>query len=105
MTTKSLAQAIRKYTKGCLEDKPEAERDYEQEARWFAAYQIASDMYETYTIKDWAHFVLNGMERLTETDVLEHFNDPDEGPMSRLEIMHQIRNFYGVYKLPPGLKK
>lgn len=53
-------------------------RDYEDEARWYVAYQMAEDMRGDYTTKDWAHFVLDGMQPLTDEDVKEWFF-PEDG--------------------------
>ncbi len=54
------------------------ERDYEEDARWFTAYQMAEDMHETYTIKDWAHYTYGGMQPLTDEDVHDCFYDEEE---------------------------
>jgi len=54
------------------------ERDYEEDARWFTAYQMAADMHETYTIKDWAYYTYNGMQPLCDEDVKECFYDEHE---------------------------
>lgn len=53
-------------------------RDFEEEARWFVSYQMACDMCETYRAKDWAHYVLEGMQPLTDEDVREWFQEEDE---------------------------
>lgn len=100
-TTESLAAAIKKFTEDHMEKGKE--RDYKQEARWFVAYHLASDMRECYMNKDWAHYVLEGMQPLTETDVDEFMNPEemtDEGdkvtPMDRKDLMVMIRSFYGI---------
>ena len=53
-------------------------RNYEEDARWYTAYQMAEDMRETYTVKDWAYYTQDGMQPLTDEDVREWFQDEDE---------------------------
>jgi len=47
------------------------ERDYEADARWYVARHLADEMREDYTAKDWAHYVLEGMQPLTDEDVAD----------------------------------
>ena len=54
------------------------ERDWEADARWYTAYQMAEQMREDYTVKDWAYYTLDGMQPLTDEDVLEWFQAEDE---------------------------
>ncbi len=56
------------------------ERDYEADARWYIAYNIAMDMCETYRAKDWAHYVLEGMSKLGDEEVGEycHYTGSEE---------------------------
>jgi len=48
------------------------ERDYEADARWYVALQLAIEMHDDHTVRDWAHCVLNGMQPLTDEDVEEY---------------------------------
>jgi hypothetical protein len=48
-------------------------RDYERDALWYTAYHIAEGMTDGMRTKDWAHFVLDGMEALSCQDVVDHF--------------------------------
>lgn len=48
------------------------DRDYEADARWFVAQQLATEMVQDYKTKDWAHFVLEGMQPLTDEDVRDY---------------------------------
>lgn len=54
------------------------ERDYEADARWYVAYQMAENMRECYGMKDWAYCVLDGMQPLTDEDVHDCFFDEEE---------------------------
>lgn len=78
-------QAFAEHIKECLvniefigRDGKPYERDYEDDAKWFTSIQIASAMREDYTVKDWAHFVYNGMQPLTDVEVREHFQEQHE---------------------------
>lgn len=53
-------------------------RDFEEEARWYTAYQMAENMRQDYTTKDWAYHTLDGMQPLTDEDVKDWFYDEDE---------------------------
>lgn len=70
-------------------------RDYEDEARWYTAYHIAENMRADYTSKDWAHYVMEGMQPLTDEEVREWFQESETSePVwpSREEL---IRWFHG----------
>jgi len=72
-------------------------RDFEDEARWYVAYQLAQEYHECNTVKDWAHFMLNGMQPLTDEDVKEYFWPEEEdaeikGMPSHAEL---VRWFHG----------
>jgi hypothetical protein len=97
INTASLAAAIERETEG-MEDPPEGKRDYEKEAHWFVAYQIADAMREDYTTKDWAHFVQEGMQPQTDKDVEEWLVPEDEPWAQETEehIISEIRRFYGI---------
>ena len=49
------------------------DKDYEREAIWWVSCQIAERMREDHTVKDWAHYVMEGMEALTVEDVSDFF--------------------------------
>lgn len=71
------------------------ERDYEDEARWYVAVQMASEMHSDHTVKDWAHYVLNGMQPLTDEDVKEWFW-PEDGPITGMPSHKElVRWFHG----------
>jgi len=55
-------------------------RDYEAEARWYVAWHMANDMHSSYTSKDWAYCVLDGMQPLSDEDVKEFLYPEDEEP-------------------------
>lgn len=71
-------------------------RDYEDEARWYVGYHIAQEMHSDHTVKDWAHYVIEGMQPLTDEDVKEFFwpEDGEEitGMPSHKEL---VRWFHG----------
>jgi len=68
-------------------------RDYEEDARWYVAYQITADMRETYTTKDWAYFVLDGMQPLTDEDVREWFFPEDGDEIQGLPSEEELRKW------------
>jgi hypothetical protein len=70
-------------------------RDYEDEARWFTAYQMAENMRADYTSKDWAHYVMEGMQPLTDEDVKDWFYDEDEKEWNWPNKEELIRWFHG----------
>lgn len=101
-TTQSLAAAIKKFTEDHVKDMEEP-RNYEDEARWFTAFQLAEEMREAYTTKDWAHLIKDGLQPMTEEAVDEQFNPvilTDDGdkvePLDRKDMMVMIRSFYGI---------
>lgn len=71
------------------------ERDYEEDARWYTAYHMAENMREDYTVKDWAHYTLNGMQPLTDEDVHDWFHDEDKHAMMWPSKEELISWFHG----------
>ena len=69
-------------------------RNHENEARWYVAYQIAELMREDYTTKDWAHFVLEGMQPLTDEDVKDHFYPEGDGDASFLPTPEELLRWF-----------
>ena len=65
------------------------ERDYEADARWYVAMNLAAEMREDYTTKDWAHFVLEGMQPLTDEDVHDFL-------IEGMPTDKEIRKWYGL---------
>jgi len=92
---KELAALIEKHTEDYVPFIPYKKRDYEKEARWYAAHQIAEEMRQSYTTKDWADFVLNGMQPLTDEDVKLLF-DPEETGTIYWPSRAELRRFYGL---------
>lgn len=92
---KELAALIEKHTKDYVLLHTNLPRNYEKEARWYAAYQIAEEMRECYTTRDWADFVLNGMQPLTDEDVKLLF-DPEETGTIYWPSRAELRRFYGL---------
>lgn len=70
------------------------ERDYEADARWYVAWHMAEDMRETYMVRDWAEFCLNGMQPLTDEDVKEWFWPEDEDEITGLPSEEHIVKFF-----------
>jgi len=68
------------------------EPDWEADAQWFVAYQMAEQMHSDHTVKDWAHYVLNGMEPLTDEDVKEWFW-PEDGDVTGLPSEEELRKW------------
>lgn len=72
-------------------------RNYEDEARWYVAVHLAEDMRTDHTTKDWAHFVMEGMQPLNDQDIYEFFypedGEPGECGMPTREEL--IRWFHG----------
>lgn len=108
-TVKQLETVIETVTKE-MKDPPGEKgepRDYNKEARWLVSYYIAEEMCESYRAKDWAHYVQEGMEPLTEKDITEWLNPEGMGesgdevqPMEREYVMTLVREFYGIGVAP-----
>lgn len=91
--TKALALRMERACKGIQfigNDGKPYEPDWEADAKWYVACQIAEDMRDTNTVRDWAHFVLNGMEALTDEDVKDLFwpEDEPEGMPTEKELRY-----------------
>ena len=66
------------------------QRDYEEEARWFVAYKLATDMYDSHTIKDWTHLVRHGCSPINESDLEDYYNEQD----AESDLIEEIIEFY-----------
>ena len=71
------------------------ERNYEEDARWFTAYHMAENMRSDYTSKDWAYYVLDGMQPLTDEDVKDWFYDEDEKKWNWPDDEYLVSWFHG----------
>jgi len=91
-TIKEFAKRIEAATHDLESSEP---RNYEAEARWYAAYFIAEGMVSDHTTKDWAYFVLDGMQPLTDEDVRAFF-DPEETNMCQWPTYWEIRQWFGL---------
>ena len=84
MTSKTIAEFAARIEKATSHiefignDGSPRKRDYIDEAKWYVGYQIAAQMRDEYTVKDWAYYVVEGMQPLTDTDVLTWFEAEGE---------------------------
>ena len=60
------------------------ERNWEADARWYVASCLAQEMRDDYTVKDWAHIVLDGLPNLSDEDVADYLI---EGTPTDTEIL------------------
>ncbi len=60
------------------------EHDYEADARWYVAYNLAEEARDCNSARDWGHVFLNGMPPLTDEDVKDYLV---EGMPTDAEIM------------------
>jgi len=60
------------------------ERDWEADALWYVARQLATEMMECYMSKDWAHCLLNGIQPLDDEAVYDYLI---EGTPTDAEIL------------------
>lgn len=65
------------------------ERDYVADVCWYVAYNLAMEMKDDYTIKDWAHIVLGGMQPLSDEDVHDYL-------IEGMPTDKEIRKWYGL---------
>ncbi len=69
------------------------ERNYEEEALWYVAVKLAEEYHGCNTIKDWAYFMLEGMEPLTDEGVREFFW-PEDGEITGMPSHAAIVEFF-----------
>jgi hypothetical protein len=104
VTKQKFITQIKATIKECWEKNPEGHKSLENAIIWTSCYFQATEMHESYKIKDWAHILKDGFTPVnTVEDALEYWGDIFESAENSAEAkrflrdeVNKIKSFYGI---------